>query len=247
MSNSLEKFWKEFYQYAEEASSSALPIIFRGVSDKDYDLIPSIARGTKSGTHLDINALENNLIAEFKRLSIPELKKIPSLDIEWLYLAQHYGLPTRLLDWSSNPMVGLFFAVCSNEEKDGALYIAKHQVTDQYEFYDYKTADITKEEKEIPIALMFSLQDQGTVIFSRPKYTDQRYINQKSVFSCPKDPFKALEIEHCTKLIINKEYKTKIRDMLKTMGISYSYIYPGLAGIAKELNDYGLKVHRLFS
>ena len=237
MSDSLEKFWKEFYKHTEGASNSGLPTIFRGVSKKKYKLIPSIGRDTENGTHGDINTLENNLITEFKRLSIPELKNVPKLDIEWLFLAQHYGLPTRLLDWSSNPMVGLFFAVCGNDDIDGALYIAKHQVTDQYERYDYKTADITEEERKIPISQVFGIPDQGTVIFSRPKYTDQRYINQKSVFSCPADPFKPLEIEHCIKLIIKHEHKIDIRNMLKTMGISHSYIYPGLGGIAKEIKS----------
>lgn len=229
---SLEEFWKIFNNYTEEASNSYLPFLFRGVSDKDYELIPSIGRGTKSGTLENIEHLESRLISDFKRLSLPELKVMPELDIEWLFLAQHYGLPTRLLDWSSNPMVALFFSVFGDDEKDAALYVAKHQITDQYELYDFRTADFPAEDRrKFPIRFA----DEGTVIFTRPKYTDQRYINQKSVFSCPANPFVPLKIDHCEKIIIEAAHKNQLRKILKTIGVSHSYIYPGLAGIAEEI------------
>lgn len=172
MFNSIDEFWKEFYQHTDAASTGGLPTIFRGVSNEKYELIPSIGRQTKEGTLGDITTLESNLITEFKRLSLPELKSTPTLEIEWLFLAQHYGLPTRLLDWSSNPMVALFFAVHGDKDTDGALYIAKHQITDQYELYDYRIADISEEEKrKSPTSRVFKFADEGTVIFTRPKYT----------------------------------------------------------------------------
>jgi len=238
MVDSIEEFWKEFYSHAEKASKGGLSTIFRGETDSGNELIPSIGRKTKEGTHGDITQLESNLLSEFKRLSLPELQVLPKLELEWLFLAQHYGLPTRLLDWSSNPMVALFFAVHGNENMDGALYIAQHQVTDRYDLYDYRTADVTEEEKrKNPISRLFGIPDQGKVIFMRPRYTDQRYINQKSVFSCPSDPFIPLEVDGFKKIIINYNHKESIRKTLQTMGVSHSFIYPGLGGVVSEVRE----------
>jgi len=213
--------------------------MFRGVGDKEFGLIPSLGRGTFENTGGDISLLERDLLEEFKRLSIPVLNKEPLSEFEWLFLAQHYGLPTRLLDWSANPMVALFFAVEGHEDKDAALYIVEHPVTDQYEDFDYKTADITEESKRTkPILGLLAIQpNQRNFIFIRPKYLDQRYLNQKSIFSCHTDPFKILSHSSLVKLVIKKEWKDEIRKRLAVMGITHSFLYPGLDGIAKEVKS----------
>jgi len=142
-----------------------------------------------------------------------------------------------LLDWSSNPIVALFFALDKNDDKDGAIYVAGKKFTDNYELFDYKTADIISTEKGNPI-LRDSVvsQNQGNnVVFVRPKYTDQRYLNQKSIFSCHANPFENLDSPSITKIIIRKEWKCDIRTKLDLYGITHSFIYPGLEGITKEL------------
>lgn len=94
----------------------------RGVSDQEYDLILSLFRGKPQN---DLFRLEDSLMWLFKSYAKAYLPNIPTLDIEWLVLAQHHGLPTRLLDWSLSPLVALFFAVESKYDKDGAVYIYK--------------------------------------------------------------------------------------------------------------------------
>ena len=62
-------------------------------------------------------------------------------------------------------------------------------------------------------------------------------MNQKSVFSCPKDPFTPLALTGLKSLIVRGSWKSDIRKRLRTLGISTSYIYPGLAGVASEIKS----------
>lgn len=236
MINTIEEFWIEFDKHATNASLGGSTILFRGEPQEGNKLIPSLGRGTEANTSGDLcGTFETNLIQEFKRLSFPVIKKNPNSEFEWLFLAQHYGLPTRLLDWSTNPLVALFFAVEKNDEENAVLYIVSHMITDDYDVFDFRTADI-KPDKKIGALKVSALQPkQGEFIFVRPKYTDQRYLNQKSIFSCPANPFKELSLPGIIKLSINKEWKHNIRNRLKVLGITHSYIYPGLEGVAREV------------
>ena len=229
----LEGFWNEFFALAHD-SSGGPEMLFRGVTDKAHKLVPSIGRGTSEGTWGDIELLEDDLLAEFKRLTVPILEVPPSSEFEWLFLAQHYGLPTRLLDWSSNPLVALYFAVEQNDTKDGVLYFLRHTVTDQYDLLDYKTAGYTNEAA----TTLFAIQpDQGKVVFVRPRYSDERYVNQRSVFSCPKDPFAPLDLPGIRCITVRASWKHEVRRRLRMLGISTSYMYPGLAGVASEIKS----------
>lgn len=237
MVDNINEFWEEFNKYADKAALFGKSFIFRGVLDANYELIPSIGRKTKNNTYENIQTLESNILQEFKRLAVPIIKKIPQNDFEWLFLAQHYGLPTRLLDWSTNPMVGLFFAVESEDEKDGAFHVIEHPISDDYEFLDYRKADFSDEAKASNLLYrIIKFQDyQGEVFFIRPKYSEQRYLNQKSVFSCSANPFEPISIKEHNILVIKREWKPEIRKKLKMYGISHSFVYPGLEGVAKEI------------
>ena len=97
--------------------------VFRGHSDMRYKLIPSVGRG--KFTAQSIQKYEESLYATFLREAASYTEQAPESAWEWLAIAQHHGLPTRLLDWSHNPMVALYFAVESSESNDGEL-IALH-------------------------------------------------------------------------------------------------------------------------
>lgn len=239
MEKTLDDFWNSYLSFAFNNESSP-EYLFRGISNKNHNLVPSIGRGAEENTGGDIETVESDLISEFKRLSVPILRadETPKSEFEWLFLAQHYGLPTRLLDWSSNPLVALYFATEKDDDIDGGVYVIKQVVTDQYEIFDYKTADYTASHKKQPSSLFAIQPNQGKFIFVRPKYSDQRYLNQRSVFSCPSNPFNSINPKDLELLTFKASWKPEIRRRLKIMGISTSFIYPGLAGIASEVKSF---------
>lgn len=93
---------------------------FRGQTDISWKLSPGLLR-------LDKKASESSLLTRFKQSAAMLIEDNSKDDFDWLFLLQHYGVPTRLLDWSESPLAALYFAVndASQDKKDGALWILK--------------------------------------------------------------------------------------------------------------------------
>ncbi|WP_171393668.1 type I restriction-modification system subunit M [Vibrio mediterranei] len=106
---------KSFTHYHSEVQKlNAEHTVYRGIKDEDFKLEPSIMRLGYTDEDELIKA-EKRLFKAFKQQALPHLEYTPKNDWEWLALAQHHGLPTRLLDWSKNPLIALYFAI--EEEK----------------------------------------------------------------------------------------------------------------------------------
>ncbi|QDU19488.1 FRG domain protein [Urbifossiella limnaea] len=101
------------------AVDSDHPFWYRGHDDAAWTLTPSLARNP---AHLDA---ELDLMARFQQDASLLLQRPVTSDWDWLALMQHYGCPTRLLDWTESPLVALFFAVCNplRFDRDGALWL----------------------------------------------------------------------------------------------------------------------------
>lgn len=104
-------------------------MLFRGQSDMNYKLIPSIARERETPIDISIFNEERNLI-EMAKFQYPDVFKNTLLPIELLALLQHYGIPTRLMDVTESALVALYFACCSNGTKDGEVIVFKENRLD---------------------------------------------------------------------------------------------------------------------
>lgn len=104
----------------ESQTNPALPIWFRGQANSSWNLLPSLARKSKT------SKAESALIKRFKQNALPHLTGRPASEWEWMFLMQHYRLPTRLLDWTESPLTALYFAVQNHNNsinrQDGALW-----------------------------------------------------------------------------------------------------------------------------
>jgi hypothetical protein len=82
-------------------------VIYRGVKSSEYELIPKVGRRRRKKKVLEPKD-ERDILSLFKQRAIEHLHRTPVDDWEWLFIAQHHRLPTRLLDWTRNPLVGAY-------------------------------------------------------------------------------------------------------------------------------------------
>ena len=101
-------------QQIEEALTRTDALVwYRGSGKSTYKLIPSLYRHPVINEPVKLIELESNLLNRFKHRSVPYLSRTLQNDWEYLFLMQHFGIPTRLLDWTENPYIALYFALTS--------------------------------------------------------------------------------------------------------------------------------------
>ncbi|MEL0637351.1 FRG domain-containing protein [Marinomonas sp. TI.3.20] len=232
----LNQFWLNFHDGIKDLNpvKGMVDKVFRGQS-QNYPLLPSIVRGLSEGAKIFFDCHEPNVISEFKRGARAFLtnREKPSCELEWMVLAQHYGCPTRLLDWTTNPLVALFFASETHDDNDGVIHIVEDSmIEDRIEYINLKTCYVDQEINS-SLVIQPTVADTGT--FIRPPYEDQRYLNQSTVLFLGVEPFNEPSFRKHRKLIVPHHLKADIRNSLREMGVSAYFIYPGLEGVARDI------------
>lgn len=217
------------------------PVWYRGHSNSSWKLQPHFDRLKRSPREME-------LLGRFRQNANLLLTQAPALphDFGWMFLMQHYGVPTRLLDWTESPLVALYFAVEDinpiNQKKDAALWILYPM-----ELNSHSTA----EQNYIPSFEDEWLSNYSFVQYSKGKdngilpigaiatRNNPRIQAQLGVFTIghrKKTPIEEIENgKHCIKFIIPKEAKKKLKEELRILGITRFQIFPELSSIGEGL------------
>lgn len=195
--------------------------IYRGQSNSSWNLVPKLGR-PPLWKYFSKPKNEKNIFESWKRYGIQYFKNKPEDDWDWLALAQHHGLATRLLDWSKNPLTALFFATYENRKTEAALF-------------SYRPQKIENPDTKAP----FNIKK---VLSFFPKGNSGRIVNQRGLFTISPNPNVPLEEtdqgERMTKYLIDKKCILDIKQKLDFFGINEFAIFPDLDGLSKYLNSY---------
>ena len=210
--------------------------IYRGQADATWPLIPKAGRREYFRPQSDEDPRDGLASPDLRRYKIwrrearAYSQSIPEGDLECLAYAQHYGLATRLLDWSKNPLVALYFAAETDDETDGAVYC-------------YLTWDAVVDGRANP-------QEIPRVARYVPRPFDRRILAQAAAFTIhprPQDPLSPekshAELEQfapdgvdLVRFIVRSQFKSAILRQLSEICVDRKHLFPDLEGLSGFIN-----------
>lgn len=236
---------------------------YRGCGDASYKLIPSLYRHPQGKTSASLLELESSIIKRFKQRSMPYLSAPlrENDDLSSLFLMQHFGIPTRLLDWTENPYIALYFALAGaryKRRKTGSQYQVDVTIWSlDPDVWNGKALDFDPSPGVISPPdedLLNGYLPTESVGHRKPEpvalygvYNSQRIVAQRGVFTLFGTSVKPMEQsykdndypQNCLlKLKIEKSNIGNMLSALVKIGFTDSVVYPDLTGLAKEIKRY---------
>ena len=211
-------------------------LIYRGHKSTAFELIPGAGRKDVNLTLHEEKTIFHEFKRNYRRFYPLKLEN----DVDILMLAQHYGLKTRLLDWSYNPLIALYMAVqpTSKEEED---YFKKGLARHIENFHDgeifirkIKETKIEEGTKTSPFDF-----DENTLLV--PETFEIRFINQEGLFEIFSEPSQESLKGIIKKIVIKKEAKNEILKIIKMLGTTKLFVYPTLENLCDEINNRYIK------
>lgn len=251
--------WEEFNaqifskSWNEQIGRNRSNYVFRGLSDKDYKLKPSLNR--ICGDYTD---LEKSILRNFRKYATIDAE---TLDNFWktASLGQHHGLPTRLLDWTFSPYVAAHFATSDLTKYDvdcviwcvdfvkchKLLPIPLKKVLDNTNANSFSIDMLDEVAKNYDDLKKLEEESGHTYpLFFEPPSIDGRIVNQYALFSVMSDVNQTIHdwlSNHpnlCFKIIIPADKKLEFRDRLDQINITERTMYPGLDGLCQWLSRH---------
>ena len=194
--------------------------VFRGHSDVRYKLIPSVGR-TKSAS-VTRTKYESSLFDIFCREARGYMSSFPTDEWEWLSLAQHHGLPTRLLDWTYNPLAALYFAVEANEREDGEIFALRAVA---------KSSERVRNSS--PFAIKLPVKFYPNIVTPRIRAQEGLFVVCSNL-EAPLDE-SLREGWAIERFLIPAVRKERLRYELFRLGVHASSLFPDIEGLAARL------------
>jgi hypothetical protein len=220
------------------------------MENASFDLTTSLRRlGGDYARH------EDDLLRNFKKYAHEHAAMGDSV-WNWLALAQHHGLPTRMLDWTYSPYVALHFATAEVElfDCDAVVWVVDYTTSNELlpsslkailERYDSSIFTAEMLSEAAPTLDEFNrLAEEEFVVFLEPPSLDERIVNQYALFSLMSSPATRLDEwlsarpNLYRRLIIPAPLKWEIRDKLDQANITERVLFPGLDGLSRWLKRY---------
>lgn len=245
--NSIGQFIDDVFSLGEKDSNNT-GHIFRGINNQEYELSSSLHRNCNANR----NFAETRLLQNFKKYALSMEPHVCDSIWSTMIIAQHHGLPTRLLDFSSSPLMALHFALIDNKNSDAAVWaINLSKIHSDLLPEKYKTIL----NKNNAFAFTIEMLENITIeeynndmngehfLIIEPPSIDIRIINQGSLFAVlpdkldPLDAFlkNSLEKNIAVKYIIPKEKIHQFRVQLDEMNITERILFNDLDGVGRYL------------
>lgn len=189
--------------------------LFRGQRDAQWTLLPSAGRLKGFADDGAFDYWLKKTAKHFQQVTCTG-------KLEQLAIAQHHGLPTRLLDWTTNPLAAAFFAVADSDGScDAAIYVLELTRNVEHKYVDDPFSE-----------------DMSSVYRYDAPCIDDRIFAQHGVFTLHATPDVDIvdEFANCgnlLKLIVSKEYAQRLAGELDAYGINYMTMYPDMDGASK--------------
>ena len=165
----------------------------------------------------------------FKQKAYPYLKIEHSNNLELIALAQHHGLPTRLLDWTWNPLVAFYFAVETG--------------WDNYDSSDRSMVYIWRKDYKGELDPNFDPFDVKRVRLFLPNHVTARITAQSGLFSIHANPNNEFKSKNVSTIMITPDYHKELKKLLQKLGVHHGNLFPDVDGIAKYVKWLRTDIH----